>query len=115
MSLKNLNTDNLQIFNKALAPDNVPEELLKYGADVIAPVLCEMLQMQNGKIPGEWKEVVIITIFKKAVLSSCSNWRGITLLNSIKKVLASTQYYVTSKMDADLSAHALTILTQHYN
>ena len=45
MSLKNLNTDNLQIFNKALAPDNVPEELLKYGADVIAPVLCEMLQM----------------------------------------------------------------------
>ena len=71
--------------------DNVPAELLKYGADVMASVLCEMLQItrSNGKITGEWKEAVIITIPKNGDLSNCSNWRDKTLLNSIEKVLAS--------------------------
>ena len=68
----------------------MPAELSKYGADVIAAVLCEMLQntWSYGKIPGEWKEGIIITMPKKGDLSNCSNWRGITLLNSIEEVLA---------------------------
>ena len=68
---------------------NLTAELLKYGADAIVPLLCDKLQRWlSGKIPREWKEGEIVAIPKKVDLSKCSNWSGITLFNSIEKVLA---------------------------
>ena len=34
---------------------------------------------ENGMIPSEWKNGVIVKIPKKGDLSDCGNWRGITL------------------------------------
>lgn len=41
------------------------------------------------RIPNKWKTGVIITLPKKGDLTQRKNWRGITLLNSINKLLAS--------------------------
>ncbi|KAM8714989.1 hypothetical protein ACLKA7_002093 [Drosophila subpalustris] len=39
-------------------------------------------------IPDAWKRGIIIKLPKKGDLSDCNNWRGITLLNTIYKILA---------------------------
>lgn len=39
-------------------------------------------------IPEDWKLGSIITLPKKVNLTQCSNWRGITFLNTITKIIA---------------------------
>lgn len=76
--------------SKAAGPDTVPAELLKYGAVPVAESLTPIIQSawRSNKIPNNWKTGMIITIPKKGDLSYCKNWRGITLLNVINKVMA---------------------------
>lgn len=75
---------------KSAGPDDIPAELLKYGAPTLALVLTPVIRNVwiTNQIPVEWKEGVVITIPKKGDLSECKNWRGITLLNSIVKLMA---------------------------
>jgi sorting nexin-29 len=42
----------------------------------------------SSQIPNEWKQGLIIKLPKKGDLTKCSNWRGITLLNTIEKIPA---------------------------
>lgn len=39
-----------------------------------------------GSIPEDWKEALVITIFKKDVKYICNNYRGHSLLNSCYKI-----------------------------
>jgi hypothetical protein len=41
---------------------------------------------KTGSIPDEWKGAVISPIFKKGNRIECSNYRGISLLNSSYKI-----------------------------
>ena len=45
---------------------------------------------QEQTIPHEWKDALIVPIPKKGDLSSCGNWRSISLLDVAEKVLAKT-------------------------
>ena len=47
---------------------------------------------QSGHLPKDWKHGLIIKLPKKGDLTECSNWRGITLLNIIGKILATIIY-----------------------
>ena len=75
---------------KSPGNDDIPAELLKYGAQTAAEVITPILTKawSSNTIPHEWKEGVIVTVPKKGDLSMCSNWRGITLQNAICKVMA---------------------------
>lgn len=75
--------------NKSSGLDNLPAELFKYTpalSDYIWPIINEA--WSAGIVPLDWKEGVIVTIPKKGDLSECRNWRGITLLNTIQKIIA---------------------------
>jgi len=76
--------------NKAAGMDNISAELLNGDAFTTAGTLTPLLVevWNTGIIPQKWKEGLIITIPKKGDLRECKNWRGISLLNSIMKVLA---------------------------
>lgn len=76
--------------NKAAGADNVPAELLKVNATWMANELyhCIKEAWNNNKIPTKWKEGLIIKLPKKGNLTECNNWRGITLLNTINKIIA---------------------------
>ncbi|XP_073841258.1 uncharacterized protein [Musca autumnalis] len=76
---------------KSSGPDNIPAELLKYGAPSLVDALFPIIRTAwtTSKIQDAWKEGVIITIPKQGDLKECKNWRGITLLNSIAKLMAS--------------------------
>ena len=43
---------------------------------------------EDEQIPEDWKEVLLIKLPKKGDLSSCSNYRGITLLSIPSKVFS---------------------------
>lgn len=76
--------------NKAAGADNIPAELFKADQALIASTLHPLIgQVWNEEtIPISWKEGLIVKLPKKGNLQDCNNWRGITLLNIINKVLS---------------------------
>ena len=52
-----------------------------------------LLQLTHGawqekRVPKDWADAVLIPIPKKGDLSVCDNWRGISLLDVVGKVIA---------------------------
>ena len=75
--------------NKAAGPDNIPPELLVHCPDIVETVIYPLIinVWQQEKLPDDWKEGLIVKLPKKGDLTLCKNWRGITLLNVINKLV----------------------------
>lgn len=75
---------------KAPGADNISSELLRVdansAAELLHPVIADLWNQES--IPSSMTEGLIIKLPKKGDLSLCSNYRGITLLNTINKVLS---------------------------
>lgn len=75
---------------KAPESDNIPLELLKYGGEDMYNYIfniCHKVWLEEI-MPDSWNEAVIIPLHKKCDKTECSNYRGISLLNSIYKVFS---------------------------
>lgn len=73
---------------KAPGPDNIRNELLKYGGNRLAEqfkVLYNKI-IKDTSIPEDWRESITVPLFKKGNKSDPENYRGITLLNSSMKL-----------------------------
>lgn len=75
---------------KAPGPDGLPAELLKQGGPGLRQRICALIQTAwvEGKVPQDWRDGVIIPLHKKGDKEQCGNYRGITLLSSVGKVLS---------------------------
>ncbi|KAJ4430487.1 hypothetical protein ANN_22703 [Periplaneta americana] len=75
---------------KSAGPDNLLPEIFKAYPNKIAKIILPLIQKarEEESFPTEWKGGLIIKIPKKGDLSNCSNWRRITLLNTINKLIA---------------------------
>ena len=75
--------------NKACGPDDIPGSLLKYTAAEIAPSLCRLfnLSLSLGTVPANWKRANISPVFKKDDPTLAENYRPISLLCIVSKVL----------------------------
>lgn len=73
---------------KAAGPDNISNEMLKYGGLELATNLTKLFQnvLTKHVIPNDWKASVTIPVFKKGSKSDPENYRGITLMNSTTKL-----------------------------
>ena len=73
---------------KAAGPDNIPAEVLKMDIEETVEMLHPLFVKiwEEEQVPSEWKEGYLIKLPKKGDLSSCSNYRGITLLSVPGKV-----------------------------
>ena len=74
---------------KASGPDEIPARLLKECCDQIGPSLCAIFNqsLSSAKVPTEWKSADIAPIHKKDSKEPAENYRPISLLPIVSKVL----------------------------
>ena len=75
--------------SKATGPDNIPVEAWKglgeEGIDLLWDLMKKVYQQE--KMPEEWRDSIIIPIYKeKGDIQECGNYRGIKLLSHTMKV-----------------------------
>ncbi|XP_039310343.1 uncharacterized protein LOC105208256 isoform X1 [Solenopsis invicta] len=91
--------------NKAAGPDDIPAEILKAHVEATVELLYPLLKhaWDNNSFNPPWKEGLIVKIPKKGNLMECGNWRGITLLNTVNKIVASViQKRLTTTLEPKL-------------
>ena len=73
---------------KAAGPDEIPAEAIKADLDTAVSVLHSLFGKvwEQGQVPADWREGLIIKLPKKGDLRECSNYRGIMLLSVPGKV-----------------------------
>ena len=74
---------------KAMGPDGLPASLYKQCASVLYPSITTLfnLCLNVGDIPRDWKVAHIVPVYKKGLRNNVSNYRPVSLLNIIGKVL----------------------------
>ena len=74
---------------KAAGPDSINNRILKELAFPLSFPPCDLFNfsLSSGKVPSIWKEANVTPIFKKEDPSFISNYRPISLLSTIGKVL----------------------------
>ena len=74
---------------KAIGQDHINNRILKELSRPLSSPLCELFNfsVSSGKVPDIWKQANITPIFKKDDASDPSNYRPISLLSCIGKVL----------------------------
>ena len=75
--------------NKAIGLDKVSARLLKDAAEVVAPSITSLfnISIQTGTYPSTWKLAKVTPLFKKGSRQDPSNYRPISVLPTISKVL----------------------------
>ena len=75
--------------NKAHGADGIPARILKECADVIAPSVCYLFNKSLciGVFPSQWKLAHVMPIHKKGNKEFISNYRPVSLLCVLSKVL----------------------------
>ena len=74
--------------HKSPGIDQIPAELIKAG---VRTICCEIHKhiisvWNKEELPDEWKESIIVHIYKKGDKTDCNNYRGITLLPTTHNV-----------------------------
>ena len=74
---------------KASGIDDITSEMLKADINFTAKRVKELLDKvwEQEKTPEKWRRGLIIKLPKKGNLRECRNWRGITLLPVVSKIL----------------------------
>jgi hypothetical protein len=75
---------------KSPETDQIPAELIKAGGETlrseIHKLVCSIWNKEE--LPQQWKESIIVPVYKKGDKIDCNNYRGISLLSSAYKILS---------------------------
>ena len=74
---------------KAAGPDGINNKILREISNELATPLCDLFNMslKDGNVPSAWKEAHVSAIFKKGDPSYVGNYRPISLLSNLDKIL----------------------------
>jgi hypothetical protein len=75
--------------NKACGPDGISLKLLKLAPSEFAPYLAEIFNasLEQATLPREWKQAIVIPIYKKGARCEASNYRPVSLTSSVCKLM----------------------------
>ncbi|KAJ4433510.1 hypothetical protein ANN_15819 [Periplaneta americana] len=70
--------------------DQIPAELIQEGGSALSKEIYKLVLAiwEKEIVPEQWKESIIVPIFKKGDKTNCSNFRGISLLLTSYKILS---------------------------
>ena len=69
------------VCHKSAGIDQIPEELVKARGKTIRYEIHKHIYIwDKEELPEEWKESIIVPVYKKGDKTDCSNYRGISLL-----------------------------------
>jgi hypothetical protein len=75
---------------KSPGTGQIPTELIKAGGETlnseIHRLICAIWNKEE--LPQQWKESIIVPIYKKGDKTDCNNYRGISLLSTVYKILS---------------------------
>ena len=75
--------------NKSIGPSSLPTKIMKQLNDIIASPLAELINklFQSGIFPDIFKIAKVIPIFKSESRLLCNNYRPISLLSNVSKLI----------------------------
>jgi hypothetical protein len=76
--------------HKSPGIDQIPAELIKAGGRKVRSEIYKLIIsiLNKEELPEEWKESIIVPIYKKGDKTDCNNYRGISLLPTTYKILS---------------------------
>jgi hypothetical protein len=76
--------------NEVTTTDGIHPELIKYIVNKLLNRIYELVRQiwEEESIPEEWKETIIVPIYKKGDRDKCENYSGIALGNAAYKILS---------------------------
>ena len=88
--------------SKATGPDGVSAQMLKHTAGSITPIITALFNqsVSTGTVPDQWKVSLVVPIHKQGDKANPSNYRPISLLPIISKVL---EQHIANKLRSLLS------------
>ena len=74
---------------KAASPNSITSKILKNNKDVSSKPLCDLINLvfMSGTFPQQIKTAKIISIYKKEDPLDCTNYRPITFLSNLGKLI----------------------------
>ena len=80
--------------SKSTGPDKINARLVKDSAEVICPTFSKIFNssLQQGIFPEDLKNATISPIYKNGDKSDCSNYRLISVLSNVAKILEKIVY-----------------------
>jgi hypothetical protein len=73
---------------KSPGTDQIPDEMIKAGGETLCSeihrLICSIWNKEE--LPQQWKESIIVPIYKKGDNIGCNKYRGISLLSTAYKV-----------------------------
>ena len=104
--LKNLKT------HKATGPDSIQTFILKAAADELAPALVVLFQLSldQGEIPADWREALVVPIFKIGDKHQAANYRPVSLTSITCKLL---EHIIHSSIMKHFDKHKILCDNQH--
>jgi len=75
---------------KSRGTDEIPAELIKAGGETLYSEIHRLICCiwNKEELPQQWKESIIVPIYKKGDKTDCNNYRGISLLSTAYKTLS---------------------------
>jgi hypothetical protein len=75
---------------KSPGTDNIPAELIKAGGETLYSEIHRLICCiwNKEEFPQQWKESIIVPVYKKGDKTDYNNYRGISLLSTAYKILS---------------------------
>ena len=77
--------------NKSPGVDTIPPEAFKFGGNVLRKRIHNLLLLiwEQEDVPKNWRNSVLVPVFKKGSKHMCQNYRGISLIDIASKIITS--------------------------